>query len=211
MKKFLKEMNFDNVKKYKKPCLITLSGLPGSGKTYVAKELSKDLGIFVLSNDYVRNYFYKYESGMSFEQIQKNVDKINKERLLKIILNRKSFVFDADLNTCEKFQRFIKISDMFNYELIKIKLNSNDDNNIDRILKRVMDYDMFDYNVIGDNVHYSSSYDRDTYYDIKSRKPQYIDDNYFDYVIDNFGTKEELKCKINEISTDIGSSLTLKK
>ena len=122
-----------------------------------------------------------------------------------------SRIFDADLNTCEKFQRFIKISDMFNYELIKIKLNSNDDNNIDRILKRVMDYDMFDYNVIGDNVHYSSSYDRDTYYDIKSRKPQYIDDNYFDYVIDNFGTKEELKCKINEISTDIGSCLTLKK
>ena len=79
MKKFLKEMNFDNVKKYKKPCLITLSGLPGSGKTYVAKELSKNLGIFVLSNDYVRNYFYKYESGMSFEQIQKNVDKINKD------------------------------------------------------------------------------------------------------------------------------------
>ncbi len=56
-KNFVKEMNIKKAIKYKKPLIITLSGAPGSGKTVMAKGLSKNLGLYVISSDYVRNYF----------------------------------------------------------------------------------------------------------------------------------------------------------
>ena len=49
-KDFIKEMNAEisKVIKYKNPCVIALSGYPGSGKTEIARTLSKELGIFLL-------------------------------------------------------------------------------------------------------------------------------------------------------------------
>lgn len=46
-KDFVKEMDLaiNKVIKYKKPCVIALSGYAFSGKTEVARTLSKELGI----------------------------------------------------------------------------------------------------------------------------------------------------------------------
>ena len=52
---------------YDKPFIVTFSGLPECGKTEIARELSKDLKIYLLSNDYVRNYFYQFTTNYSEE------------------------------------------------------------------------------------------------------------------------------------------------
>ena len=62
------------VVKYDKPFIVTFSGLPECGKTTIARELSKDLGIYLLSNDYVRNYLYQFTEDYN-EEIRKNIER----------------------------------------------------------------------------------------------------------------------------------------
>lgn len=76
-------------------------------------------------------------------------------------------------------------------DLIKIKVNSNDEDNLNRIATRVMDYSKIYDGVIGDKVEYLSSYPEEVYYQIKNRKPQLLPDDFFDYIVDseNLDTK----------------------
>jgi adenylate kinase family enzyme len=205
-KNFIKEMNFRRTIKYKKPCIITMSGLPGSGKTPLAQALSRKLGIYLLSTDYVRNYLFVQANNCSDEErirIQAIVKRTNFMRLNKLLLHHVSFVFDKDLNTKHQFIKFILLSKLLKYELIKIRINSNDDNNIDRINKRVFDLEKIDDSIIGDNVSYSSPYPESVYYEIKQRKPQDLDGVAFDYTIDNNGTMEDFNESIEKVINDI--------
>lgn len=207
-KKFVKEMDIDKVANYKRPHMILLSGFPGSGKTYVAKALSKKYQLFLLSNDYVRNYCFSHnEEVSSVEPIEMIVKRINKQRLLKLLNNKKSFIFDRDINTNEEMKKFILLSKTFGYDLIAIKLNSNDKNNIERVENRFMDIDKVDKDIVGDNVEYSTSFTSSTYFKIKERKPRNIDDDYFDYVIDNNGTLENLDEQLENIMDDMSYHL----
>lgn len=202
MKNFVKEMNLTSTIKYKKPVIITLSGLPGSGKTTTARFLSKHLGIFLLSTDYVRNYYFiKFaDSPEKRSKIPKFVRSINKKRLMKLLINKTSFVIDKDLNSIEALEKYYLISRVFGYEVISIKLNSKDDTeNIKRISSRKMDYDKTYEGVIGDNVEYQTSYPAETYYEIKERKPEFIDDDYFDFVIDNNNDMENFENQLENM------------
>lgn len=203
---FVKKMKITDVTKFKRPMIITLSGLPGSGKTYVARQLSKQLNIYLLSNDYIRNFFYQGISDYSEEkriEIQKKVESIQMKRLLKILLTKTSFVFDRDCNTLRDFEKISKYINLLNYQLIKIKINSNDSDNINRISKRVTNYDFIIEGVIGDNVEYSTAFDEIEYYQIKQRKPQTISDDYFDYIINNNKSLTEFDDNINAVINDI--------
>ena len=76
-------------------------------------------------------------------------------------------------------------------DLIKIKVNSIDIENLERIKNRIMDYSKIYEGVIGDKVEYLSSYPEEVYYQIKDRKPQTLPDDFFDYVVnvDKFNIK----------------------
>jgi len=203
---FVKNMAIRDVAKYKRPLIITMSGAPGSGKTYVARQLSKQLNIYLLSNDYVRNFFYQDVNDYSEEkriEVQKKVESIQIKRLLKLLLTRTSFVFDRDCNTLKDFEKISKYIKLMNYKLIKIKINSNDSDNIDRISRRVTNYDYIIEGVIGDNVEYSTAFDETEYYQIQQRKPQTISDDYFDYVINNSKGLSEFDESINAVIEDI--------
>lgn len=202
-KNFIREMNIKCATKYKNPAIITLSGLPGSGKTTVAKELSKCFGLFVLSNDYIRNYYFvKFEDDQEKQlKIPRIVARINKERLIKLLINRRSLIIDANLNTLESISKIEKIASLFKYSVIKIKIDSkNDEENIRRIENRIMNYNYKDANVIGDNVNYSTSYDQDMYYQIKKGKPEMLEPTYFDFIIENNSDLEKLNNNIENVS-----------
>lgn len=192
-KKDLKE----EVKKtisYDRPFIVTFSGLPECGKTEIARELSKDLKIYLLSNDYVRNYFYQFTTDYSEEnrkKIEQQVRRINLYRITKLLLTGTSFAYDKDFNTEEQFKILQIAKKIRNMDLIKIKVNSNDEDNLNRIAARVMDYSKIYDGVIGDKVEYLSSYSEEVYYQIKNRKPQLLPDDFFDYIVDseNLDTK----------------------
>lgn len=213
-KNFVREMDIKKAIKYENPTIITLSGLPGSGKTTVAKELSKRFGLFVLSNDYIRNYYFvKFaDDSEKNKEIPKLVARINKKRLVKLLINKRSFIIDADLNTKERVEKYKKIADLFKYNIIKIKLEStNDEENIRRIESRIMDYNYVDNDVVGDNVNYSSSYTCDTYFQIKEAKPQEIEPVYFDFIIENDSDLESLYNKIENMSSYLNGYFKVKK
>ena len=202
-KNFIKDMNLKDVRKYKKPQMVLLSGYPGTDKTYLAKKLSRKYKFFLLSTDYVRNYFYINKNEVKDEsKIPSKVEKINRLRLLKLLLRRKSFVLDKDVNTLEELGSYIKLSKLFSYDLTIIGLESTDEKNTKRIEKRVMDYNIQDNSVIGDNVCYSSSYPSWCYYDIKDRKPRFIDDSDLDYKIKNNGSLEDFNMNIDKVLED---------
>ena len=196
------EMNFDLLNKYSKPFIITFIGLPGCGKTQLARVLSKKLKIFLLSNDYIRNYYYQLTQDYSEEkrlEIQDKVEKINKERLKKIIDNKVSFVFDKCFNKKEDYDKLNELLDN-NYEVIKIKINSKDEDNINNIINTKMDYTKIYEGVVGDNVEYLSSFSKEDYYNIKERIPISLDDSYADYVINN---KDDILVVVDEIQANI--------
>ena len=186
---FKNEMNQEikKVTQYDKPFIVTFSGLPECGKTTIARELSKDLGIFLLSNDYVRNYFYQFTEEYNEEvrkEIERKVKKINLYRLKKLLMTRTSFVYDRDFNTEEQYKRLDMFRKFARMNLIKIKVNSTDEGNLERIKNRDIDYNKIYEGVIGDKVEYLSTYPEEEYYEIKSRKPQMLSNEFFDYVID---------------------------
>ena len=85
-------------------------------------------------------------------------------------------------------------------DLIKIKVNSTDIENLERIKSRIMDYSKIYEGVIGDKVEYLSSYPEDVYYQIKDRKPQTLPDDFFDYVVN--GDKFNIKMLEKKIRLD---------
>ena len=194
------------VEKYEVPFLIIISGNPGSGKTLLAWNLSKYLKIVCLSNDYIRNKIY--QSGIQKNEktrieVEKLVKEIAHKRLEKIFSSRASFVYDMNVNNKKQLDEWKNDATENNYQLIKIKINSNDIDNIKRIEKRKLDYNKSNNLVIGDNVRYSNNLKEEEYFKIKARKPLELTDNDFDYIIDNNMSKEEYLEKIINIVEDI--------
>jgi adenylate kinase family enzyme len=197
----------DKTVKYKIPCVITLSGLPGSGKTTCAKVLSKNLKVFIISNDFIRHKYMDKEKEIDDKERKKVEIKIlllKFKRILNLYFNKSSFVLDKDANSIDKFKMFELLNKLFKYQMIKIKINSTDDSkNLDRIKNRLNNNISLNEGVIGDNIDYKHCYSPKTYYEIKSRKPQLLEDDFFDYVITNDGDFETYLSNLEEICEDI--------
>jgi len=198
------------VKKYEEPFIIMLSGLPGSGKTYLSQELSRKLKIYLLSTDYVRNYYYQSITEYTEDNrlsIEEKVKEINEEKLNTLVDNNISFVLDrwqTDLGIYEQ-HKFDK------YKKILIKIVSQDDiTNIKRIQNRKkIDFTKEDDTIIGDNVMYSSPYPAEVYYEIKNRKIVNIPEESYDFIIENQGSIEEYNVNIENLIEQIKNLLEI--
>ena len=178
----------DRAEKYDKPFIIIISGNPGSGKTLLAWNLSKYLKIVCLSNDYIRNKIYQNVI-LKNEETRLEVEKLVKDtankRLEKLFSLRTSFVYDMNVSNKKQLDEWKNYARENNYQLIKIKINSKDIDNIKRIEKRILDYNKKDNSVIAHNTFYSDNFEEEEYFKIKARKPLELSENNFDYIINN--------------------------
>lgn len=210
--KFISEMDTSGVVRYVKPPLITLSGAPGSGKTELARELSRNLGIFLLSNDYIRNSLYRevenHENEEERLRIQSYVERTNMERMVKLLFGRVPFVFDADVNSLSMYKKFELMAKFFRYELIKIRIESSgNEENLRRIQGRVLNLEDRDSSIIGDNMRYSGPYGLDDYKNILLRKSEVLPRDYFDYYLCNIRDYSFFLEEINNVINDVNARI----
>ncbi len=203
MKESIRKIQLHNIEKYQVPCFITMTGQSGAGKTLLAQQLSRELKIFLLSNDYVRTYYLQCQKMKNRRQIEREVLKINSERLMKLMINRASFVLDRDFNHQRELILSSKLAKICGYIPIHIKINSCDEDNIRRIQSRKVNYQQKDFTIIGDNTAYSSPFSEEQYFEITKTKPRMIEDFPFDYVLNNEGTEEQFVEKASQIAKEI--------
>lgn len=194
------------IKDYEQPFIVTMTGFPGSGKTHMSRQISRQLKIFLLSNDFIRNYYTKnIKSNISADSLKTRlfVKRVNVQRFLILLEHRKSFVYDAGLSSLGRIKIMSIASKIFRYKLIKVKINSNDHDNLMRLSKRKIDFDFKDELIIGDNSNYSGSFSEETYQVIKERKPILMTDDFFDYNLINTGSLSYFDSQINDTIEDI--------
>ena len=204
MKKFIDEMEREvsRVKEYIPPIAILITADAGAGKFELARKLSKDLSIYLISNDYVRNYFYQLAENTSEDtrlDIQDMVQEINENRSKYLISHRISFVFDQNVHNIECYEKTNKKLYNTPFRQFKIRIHSDDQYNIKVIHDRVMDYDRKEDNVIGDNVFYASSFSEEVYWQIKKRKEITLDDGWFDFVINRTDDNEKFEKDMDDV------------
>lgn len=204
------QLKLEKTHKYDNPHMIVFSGLPGSGKTRMSKKLSQKLEIFLLSNDYIRNY---YQQRISSKKLVEYIVKIvNLERMTQIIMTKNSFILDASISKQSKLKELEFFSQFIQYDLIKIRIHSNDNQqNIERVMTRKTNLTNIDKTIFGDNMEYSKTYTEEEYWRILANKQIEIDDRYFDYCITNDGTLNEFDQKIESVITDIQNKRLIRK
>ena len=182
---FFGEMIFDSESEYEKPFCIVIDGLSSSGKTYLAKELSKGLNLYLLNSDYVRYVYYKalrehYPNVMTV--IKRTVDEINIERCSVLCANRIPFIFDGNKSDRDVYGALSKPLAMGEYELIRIVINSNKTKCLDNLEKRRIGFVDSDESVKGDFLFYNPPL-------LQTIEEKEIVES--EYTIDNIGTLED--------------------
>lgn len=207
-KNFVEEMEREavRVKEYIPPIAILITADAGAGKFELARKLSRELSIYLLSNDYIRNYYYQLAEDTSEKtrlDIQNKVSGVNNERLKFLISHRISFVYDHNVNNIDCYEEIHKKLHNNSFKKFKIRIHSDDNYNIKMIHDRKMDYERKDESVIGDNVFYVSNFSEEVYWQIKQRKEITLDDSWFDYVIYRTDDEEQFKKDIEEVAIKI--------
>lgn len=197
--KFLSEMVLPKTK-YKKPFIIALSGYSGSGKSFVARLFSSNLGIYIIAGDKVRGYLYKINYSDNFYTINDLTNKITDLRIKKALDNNIPIVLDRSISSVEQLDKLKK----YNVDIIFIKLNSTHEENIKRILfKKDKREDKEINNIYGDTGHYSGVSSIEIYNEIKERKVYDVPDNIFDYQINTLEGLKAIEERVNYISAEI--------
>lgn len=197
IKDFINDVNYEDAKPYNPSFLVTIAAYDGKRKLDFARLTSSKLKTFLLSNDYVRNYYLS--KGFSSSKVEDLVRNINEQRLKLLKDNKISVVFDANFNNDESYERVLGDG----YQVIKVKIETNDVDNVREITKRNYEPSKVIKGVIGDKYQYESSYDENTYYEIKRRKQINLPDECFYYVIKDYETEEEFNNKAVLVIGDI--------
>ena len=209
MSKFIKHGDLKRARNENK-ILVILCGVPGSGKTTTAKFLSQKFNLFVASSDYIRNYYKK--SYNSEDSLNKKVASECKKRLATLLLSGISFVIDMDFDNKSRIERYENIGELLGYNIIKIKLDSkSNEENIARISKRITNFNSVNPSIIGDNCEYSNNISEEFYYDKISKRSKFIDNEWFDFVIDNNRDISYLNDQLTNISGYVKGLSNIKK
>jgi len=77
--------------KFNNPKIVILMGLPGSGKSYVADYLNKNLGFTVLSGENISNALFKNDQNTDYNLVYKTLRQLAK----KLLKEKYSIVIDG--------------------------------------------------------------------------------------------------------------------
>ena len=109
-----------------------------------------------------------------------------------------------DFRDKDRIKRYEKVGNLLGYSVVKIRLDSKShEENISRVSKRTTNLDIIDPNITGDNCEYSNKLSELSYYELISDRPTYIDDKWFDFIIDNNGDIDNLNKELKTISKRI--------
>lgn len=185
----------NSVENKEKPFCIIISGLPSCGKTQLSIELSKGLGIYLLSSDLVREKYRDYFKGYYDNVILSTkhpVDQENIERCMNLCISRTSFIFDGNGLDREMYAYLLQLLNKFEYELIPIRIKSSEEKCQENFEKRKEGEMFVDQDVIGDAVFFTPAL-------LWKINNQDVSDDSFKYIIENYDSLEEYKLNIKEL------------
>lgn len=201
IKKRIETERIEPNKQYEIPVLILLTGEVGSGKSLVAQLLSKELGLYLISGDYIRNIIFSIDpdADITTPENRALVNEVSLEELLYCIKKHYSSVLDRNVSSKEDID-FIK--DRCNIDTILIKLISSDTENIKRVEQRKNKPDL-EIDHYGHKETKSGVVTEEEYNKIKEKKLYDLEDNNYQYFLDTNIPLEELTKNIEMIADEI--------
>ncbi len=132
LKKFLSELKIAK-RKTKKPIIIAMVGLVGSGKNFIAREFAAAIGASIIANDVIRVELRKQNQNYN------HVQKIAEDMATEIISHSGNVVFDSDYINQKKCIRLRKKAKSLGVQLLFIRTHCDMDISLGRILSSKYD------------------------------------------------------------------------
>ena len=185
-------------KRYQKPFIITLSGHCGSGKSYISKLLSRELSVYIISGDRIRDKILSKESTFDQTELYNMKNRINIYIVKKLLENNVSVVFDRSVSSMEQLNLVKTLTD----NIISIKLISDDNINKKRVVSRD-EVNPIITPIYGDYESPSDILTVEDYEKVQTRKVYNIPDDLFDYEIDSTRSLSEVESQVTDICNQI--------
>ncbi|MBO5477714.1 MAG: AAA family ATPase [Clostridia bacterium] len=186
-------------KKYDTPFIVAMSGHCGSGKSHIAKILSKELKLYIVGGDSVRRKIRKEPTWL---QEVTNIDALANEicylEIEKLLKENVSIVVDKSTSSTKDLENL----ERYNVPVILINLISSHELNKKRITQR-SNTEIIDIPSYGDIDSISGVVTEELYNQVLGRKIYNIPLDRFDYTIDaRVSLKEELE-EVEKIAKEI--------
>ncbi len=149
------EKNQINNGKNKNPYLLLLDGITGTGKSTIARIISKKLDLIVLNNDKVRQFIYKTGFSNDWKEIQDLTKKIQYYRIEKTLKNGNNCLWDGDISN--NYENKISILKKYNIKYYIIGIIYNRNQVIERIKNRKIDINSLDNFEGNETINYSNA------------------------------------------------------
>lgn len=194
-------------REYENPFIVALCGYSGSGKSHIARTLSKELELYIVGGDTVRQQIYQDSElkNLPLDEIQDLTNEISNQKIKKILNQKMSVVIDRSVSALKYFNQLKE----YQVPVYLIHLISDHEQNIERVINRYQEPQK-DLDGYGDIDSKSGVHTREMYEEIKERKVYDIPEELFDYQIDARKPLEEVMIQTKEIASNIASKYTTK-